>query len=108
MLYKYAIVIKIGWENSILKNLYCNRRPDWNTRNGEDLKLQSTTGVLGHPCNLWFDLIWFIMLELKLNYLKPNQSRKPKGPSSIPSESKMELLLYLYFFQKSNFFLSLF
>ena len=79
MLYKYAIVIKIGWENSILKNLYCNRRPDWNTRNGEDLKLQSTTGVLGHPCNLWFDLIWFIMLELKLNYLKPNQSRKPKG-----------------------------
>ena len=23
---------------------------------GEDLKFRSTTGVLGHPCNFWFDL----------------------------------------------------
>ena len=32
----------------------------WKTRNGEDLKLQSTTGPFGHPCNLWFDLVWLI------------------------------------------------
>ena len=46
------------------KSIYSYKRsPGWKTRNGADLKLQSTTGALGHPCNLWFDLIYVLSYE---------------------------------------------